>query len=170
MGFMDLLEQYANATAGQSVAAAPDHFHEVAQSAPQSVVAQGISAALSSSETPPFGQMVSQLFSQANSSQQAGMVNQLLGALGTGGASGAMGGILGSLLPALGGAGQLSPQQAAQMTPQQVQQLAEHAQQQNPSVIDTMGGFYAQHPQLVRTIGSAALTIALAKIAENMRG
>jgi hypothetical protein len=32
-----------------------------------------------------------------------------------------------------------------------------------------MGGFYAQHPALVQTIGTAALTIALAKIANSMR-
>ncbi len=32
-----------------------------------------------------------------------------------------------------------------------------------------LGSFYAQHPQLVKTLGSAALTIALAKMANRMR-
>jgi hypothetical protein len=50
-----------------------------------------------------------------------------------------------------------------------VQQIAAHAEQRNPSIIDKMGNFYAEHPGLVRTLGSAALTIALAKIANSMR-
>ena len=32
-----------------------------------------------------------------------------------------------------------------------------------------LGEFYAQHPELVKTLGSAALTIALAKMANRMR-
>jgi hypothetical protein len=36
-------------------------------------------------------------------------------------------------------------------------------------VFDKLGSFYAQHPQLVKTLGSAAVTIALAKIANRMR-
>ncbi len=31
-----------------------------------------------------------------------------------------------------------------------------------PGVLDKIGGFYADHPQLVKTLGSAALAIALA--------
>ena len=51
-----------------------------------------------------------------------------------------------------------------------MQQLAEHAEHTDPNVIDTLSGFYAQHPGLVKTLGGAALTIALSKIANNMRG
>ena len=32
---------------------------------------------------------------------------------------------------------------------------------------DKMSGFYAQHPGLVKTLGSAALSIALAKMAQS---
>lgn len=62
----------------------------------------------------------------------------------------------------------ISAQQASQLTPAQVEQIAAHAEQQNPSVIDTMSNFYAQHSTLVKTLGGAALTIALAKIANRM--
>ena len=169
MGLLDMLQQYVNAAPGQPIGAASDHFQQVAQSAPPQVVGQGIAEALRSDQTPPFSQMVGQLFGQGNSQQRAGMLNQLLAALGPAALAGIAGGSLARMLPASGGAPQVTPDQAAQLSPEQVQQIAAHAEQQNPSIIDRMGGFYAQHPTLVKTLGSVALTIALAKIANNMR-
>ena len=63
----------------------------------------------------------------------------------------------------------VSPQDAAKVNPQQVEEVANKAEQHDPTIIDKMSDFYAQHPGLVRTLGSAALTIALAKIANGMR-
>jgi hypothetical protein len=60
-------------------------------------------------------------------------------------------------------------QMATQLTPAQVQTIAEHAEVHSPGIIEAMSRFYAQHPGLVKTLGSAALTIALAKIAERAR-
>lgn len=167
MSFLDVLKQYTNATPGQSLPNAADHFDQVAQSAPPEVLAQGISAALQSDHTPPFGQMVGQTFQRADPQQQAGMLNQLLGALGPGGLAGLAGGALGKFLPS--GSASITPDQAATLSPQQVQQVAADAEQQNPTIVDRMGAFYAQHPMLVKTLGSAALTIALAKMSNNMR-
>jgi hypothetical protein len=169
----NILQQYLAGKSGQSADNAADHFQQVAQAAPPGMVSQGLAAAFRSDQTPPFAQMVAQLFSQANPQQQAGMVNQLLGSLSpaalaalTG--SGALGGLLGS-----GGSGQaptIAAQDAAQLTPEQVQQIASHAEQHSPSVIDAMSNFYAQHSGLVKTLGGAALTIALAKMANANRG
>jgi len=64
----------------------------------------------------------------------------------------------------------MSARQATELTPEQVQQIANHAEQYNPSVVDQMSDFYAKHSGLVKTLGSAALTIALAKMANNMKG
>jgi hypothetical protein len=55
------------------------------------------------------------------------------------------------------------------MTPEQVKQLAEQAEQENPSIVDRMGDFYAEHPTLVKTIGGAALAIVLGRVAEGMK-
>lgn len=169
MGLLDMLQQYVNAAPGQPIGAASDHFRQVAQSAPPEVVGQGVAEALRSDQTPPFSQMVGQMFGQANPQQQAGMLNQLLASLGPGALAAIAGGSLTKLLPASAGTPQVTPDQAAQLSPEQVQQIAAHAEQHNPTIIDKMGGFYAQHPALVQTIGSAALTIALAKIANSMR-
>lgn len=166
-----LLQQYLGATAAQPAADAPDHFQQVAQSAPAGVVSHGLAEAFRSDQTPPFGQMVAQLFAQGTPDQRAGMLQQLLGslsptALSALAGSGALGGLAAgaSANPAA-----ISPQQASQLTPGQVEQIAAHAEQHSPSIIDTMSNFYAQHTGLVQTLGSAALTIALAKIATRMK-
>ncbi len=167
-----LLQQYLGAGAGQAAGNAPDHFHQVAQAAPPDVVSHGLAEAFRSDQTPPFGQMVSQLFAQGTPEQKAGMLQQLLGglnpaALAALGGSGALGSLLSAGSSAVPAA--ISPGQASQLTPAQVEQIAAHAEKQNPSVIDTMSNFYAQHSGLVKTLGSAALTIALAKIANRMK-
>lgn len=173
--FGGLLQQYLGGDAQQqNKDRAAGDFQQVAQHAPAEMVEQGISEAFRSDQTPPFAQMVGQLFGKGDSTQQAGMLNQLLsgvnpgllGALGGGG----LGGLLGGLQNRQNDeAISVTPEQAQQMTPEQVQQIAQQAEQQNPGIIDKMSSFYAAHPGLVNTIGSAALTIALAKIAQRMK-
>ena len=72
-----ILKQYLGGGSAQPVGDPADHFHEVAQNAPPQVVRDGLSQAFRSDQTPPFGQMVGDLFRQANPQQQAGMLNQL---------------------------------------------------------------------------------------------
>jgi hypothetical protein len=165
-----LLQQYLGAGTGKPAANAPDHYQQVAQTAPPEVMSHGLAEAFRSDQTPPFGQMVSQLFAQGTPDQKAGMLQQLLGSLNPA-ALAALGGTgaLGSLAGSGAAPTAISPQQASQLTPSQVEQIAAHAEKQNPSVIDTMSNFYAQHSGLVKTLGSAALTIALAKIANRMK-
>jgi hypothetical protein len=55
------------------------------------------------------------------------------------------------------------------MTPEQVQQIAAQAEQHNPGIVDRMGDFYAEHPTLVKTLGGAALAIALGHMAQGMQ-
>ena len=165
----NLLQKYLNPSAPPS-ADASAHFDQVAQHASPEVMGQGISDALRSDQTPPLGQMVSSIFSNANPQQQAGMLNQILGSLGPGALSSLSGGALGGLAGELGDARpQITPEQASQLSPQQVQDLANHAEKTSPDIFDKLGSFYAEHPQLVKTLGSAALTIALAKMANRMR-
>lgn len=163
-----VLQQYV----GASPDAAPDdvheHFDEVAQTAPQETVAQGISQAFRSDQTPPFPAMVSQLYGQSNGEQRAGLLNNLLSSVGPGALSSILGGGALSGLAGLlgGGQRQITPQEADRVPPEAVQQLATHAEKQNSSVIDSVSSFYSQHPGLVKTLGGAALTIAMAKMAQ----
>ena len=162
-----VLKQYSSGTT-QNPATATEHFDQVAQAAPQNVMAEGLAALFRSDQTPAFGNLVSSLFSQSNGDQKAGILNQLITSVGASNvAQLAGGGILGSLLS--GGAGQITPQQAQSISPEVVQQIATHAEKTDPSVIDKASAFYAQHTTLVKTLGGAALSIALAKVAERQR-
>jgi hypothetical protein len=165
----DLLKQYTSG--GAAAAPAPDvhaHFDQVVQAAPSGAIAEGLAAAFRSDQTPAFGQMLSTLFTNSNGAQKAGMLNQLISSV-----SPAM---LAQLLSGTGLTGQLAeagaqvtPEQAQQVSPDVVQKLAVHAEKANPSIVDSLSGFYAQHSSLVKTLGGAALTIALAKVAERQR-
>lgn len=171
----NLLNQYLGGGAGGgNLSQANDDFDRVAQNAPPDVLARGVTGALRSDQTPPFPQMVSQMFGQSNPNQRAGMLNQLLATLGPtvlaslanrGGGLGGLGGLFGG-----GNAPtQVTPEQASQVSPEEVRELAEKAEQENPSIVDRMGDFYAQNPTLVKAIGGAALAIALGHMAQNMR-
>ncbi|WP_229425512.1 hypothetical protein [Massilia sp. Se16.2.3] len=50
-----------------------------------------------------------------------------------------------------------------------MQQIAEKAEQENPGVVERMGDFYAEHPNVVKALGGAALAIALGHMAQGMR-
>jgi hypothetical protein len=168
--FGSLLQQYLGGNTAVSTDV-QNHFDQVSQVASPSLISQGLSAMFHSDQTPAFAQMAGQLFGQANPNQQAGMLNQML--------SGMSPGVLSSLLSSAGGTalagilGQssgtnntITPEQASQLTPDQVQQIADHAQQHNPGIVEHMSDFYAQHSGLIKTLGGAALTIALAKMAD----
>ena len=134
------------------------------------MLGQGVADAFRADNTPPFGEMVGQMFGRSNPQQQAGVLNELLRSIGPGVLSAIGGGILGRMSAgANAGVPQVTPQQASQLTPEQVQEIANRAEQHDPGVLDKVGGFYAEHPQLVKTLGSAALAIALASIANRMR-
>jgi hypothetical protein len=172
-----LLGQYLGAAGGNANPQdATDHFGQVAQSASPDLLSAGLAAMFHSDQTPPFGQMAGQLFGQANGQQQAGMLGQLIASMGpqvlsqlAGGAAGAgLGGLLSQLTQ--GGDNNrptLTPEQASQFTPEQVQAMAHHAQQNSPGVVEQMSGFYAEHSSLIKTVGGAALAIALAKMAQH---
>ncbi len=159
MGLLDILQQYAGGGAPPS-GAVNDHFDEVARQVPQQDLGNGVAAAFRSDATPPFGQMVGSLFGQSNGQQQAGVLNQLIQSIGPGALAGVGGGILGKIL----GTGQgatITPQQASQLSPSDVTAIASHAQQQDPSIVDRLGSFYAQHPTLVKTLGAVALSAVM---------
>ena len=82
MGLMDILQQYTNPATINNPAGAHDHFDEVARTAPPDVVGQGVADAFRADNTPPFGEMVGQMFGQSNPQQQAGVLNQLLRSIG----------------------------------------------------------------------------------------
>jgi hypothetical protein len=153
-----LLQKYTGAQPDQGRDTVHDDFDQVAQAAPQPAVADGLAAAFRSDQTPNFGQMTSNLYNNSNPQQRAGLLNTLVkyagpailshvmsrGGSNTGGSAG---GGLSTLI-----------------------NLFKGGQQEDPSIIDHISNFYSEHPTLVKSLGTAALTIALAKIAQRQYG
>jgi hypothetical protein len=158
MGLFDELKglaaQYTGG--GAPVGNPSEHFDQLSKTVDSSTLAQGIAAAMRSDQTPPFAQLASQLFSNGSGDQKASMLNAILAAAPQ----------LSSLIPGLGSGGTVTPQQAAAISPDAVQNLAHRAEQHDPSVIDKLSSVYANHPTLVKTLGTAAMVIAIRKVAE----
>jgi len=137
------------------------HFEQVAQSVDSGTIAQGIAAALRSDQTPPFAQLASQLFASGNGDQKMAMINTLLSSM-----TPEQRAQLAALIPGLGGATTVTGAQAAALPPAALQALAQRVEQHDPGIVDKMSALYAAHPTLVKTLGSAAMMIAMRKIAE----
>lgn len=153
-----------------------EHFAQVARCAPPELLRKGLVAMLRSERTPPFARVVGQIFGHANAGQRLAMLERLAGSLPPGASSMHLAGS--GCAGLIGGAGQLAPGQGwvtlepgqtRRLGVEQVQELAARAQRHDPGVIDAVGGFLADHPVLAKTLGGAALAIALAKMADRRR-
>jgi hypothetical protein len=166
-GIGDLLKQYSGSSAppGNSPGV-EQHFDQVAQAVPATTLASGLAEAFRSGQTAPFPQMAAQLFANGNNQQQAGVLNGLMASLGPAMIAKFASSSPNSPLAALLQSGSVTPAQAASVSPADVEALTSHAQNQDPSIIDRVSAIYAQHPVLIKSLGAAALTIAMKKIAD----
>jgi hypothetical protein len=168
MGFLDILKQYGEPGA-QPSGDVFGHFDSVASQATAGQLGSGIAAALRSDATPGVGQVLGNLFGQSNPQQKAGVLTEIMQALGPAAAATAGGGILGRLLGNWGAGPRatITPAQAAQVSPSDVSRLATSAQEQDDSIVDRLGSFYAQHPALVKTLGVAALGAVMSHMSQH---
>jgi hypothetical protein len=165
-GIGDLLKQYTGNN--PNVANVEQHFDQVSQSVPSSSIADGVAAALHSGQAGSFADAASKLFANGNGAQQASMLSGLLASAGPSVLSQFANSNPNSPLAALARAGQsaLTSQQAASVPASDVAAVAQQAHSQDPSIIDRMSQIYAQHPTLIKTLGAAAMTVAVKKIAD----
>ena len=170
MGILDILQQYAD-PARAPTDRVDQHFDQVAQQASPQDLGNGVAAAFRSDATPPFGQMIGDLFGRSDPQQRAGILNQIIQSVGTGGLASVAGGVLGRVLGGSGGNAPttITPEQASQISPADASAIAEHAEKKDPSILDRAGEFYAQHPDLVKGLGAAALAIVLGRMHSGQR-
>lgn len=169
MNLMDILKQYAARPTSTET-----DFDEVAPQVSSDVLGDGIAHAFRAEQTPPFANMVQQMFGGSNPSQRAGLLTQLLGTLGPALLAKVAGGIFGKKFgggsgvatsPASGSAPVITAADAEKVTPEQVREIAEQAEKADPGILDQIGGYYGKHPEVFKTLGGAALAIALGRIA-----
>ena len=158
---MGMLSQYAGG-AGSNTGNVENDFNHVSQNADPSHLASGLSGMFGSGQGSSFPQTIGNLFSNSNGQQQAGILGHLMQAAGPVAAGGILGHLFGGSVPP----GLLTPEQAQQVSPQAVQELATHAQQNNPSIVDTAGEFYAQHPTVVKALGAGALAMVMSHMSQ----
>jgi hypothetical protein len=165
MGILDILQQYTD-PARAPTDRVDEHFDEVARQSSPRDLGNGVAAAFRSDATPPFGQMIGDLFGRSDPQQRAGILNQIIRSVGAGGLASVAGGVLGRVLGGAGGnaPATITPEQASSISPQDAAVIAEHAEKKDPTIMDRAGEFYAQHPDLVKGLGAAALAIALGRM------
>jgi hypothetical protein len=154
----DVLSQYASGTASAGDAA--QHFDQVTQSVDQGTLAHGVTAAIRSEQTPPFAQIASQLFATGSADQKLAMLNMLVSSI-----TPEQRAQLSQWIPGLG-SGPITAGQAAAVSPDAVQAIAQHAETHNPTIVERMSDLYAAHPTLVKSLGSAALMVAMRAMAQ----
>ena len=146
MGWMDVLNQYRNSP--QAPPNVADDFDSVARQVPRHDLSDGLEQAFRSEQTPPFEQMVRQLFEHSDPDQRAGALNQFREAAGR---------------------EHLTPDEARDVPPAEVESMAAQAARDNPNIMQRISRFYAEHPQLVQVLGQAALGIAMNRMAMRRR-
>jgi len=157
-----LLQQYAGASARNAPPQAEEDFERVAQSAPPEMLSRGLAESFRSNETPPFQNMLATLFGRSDSNQRASILNTLIGAAGPALLSGGLG--------RLASRGSVTPEEAEKVEPEEVVAIAKEAEQRDPNIVDRISDIYAQNPTLFKTLGAAAVAIAMSKMAKQERG
>src|SRR3954454_23778439 len=84
-----ILQQYSNS--GQATNSTEHDFDQAVNVAPRDAMSQGLAEAFRSDRTPPFENMLGQLFGNSNSTQRASILNTLIAAAGPALMSGALG-------------------------------------------------------------------------------
>jgi hypothetical protein len=161
MSVMDILRPYVDRPTDTQ-----QDFDEVSRQVPADALGQGLADAFRSDRTPDFGSMVGSLFGGSNAQQRAGLLGQLISAVGPAVLSSLGGGAIGRMLK--GRASEVSPEDAAQLDPDQVREIASAAEKQDPGIMDRVGAYYAQHPEVVKVLGGSALAILLGQLANRV--
>jgi len=158
-----LLKQYSGQTS--QLASTERDFDHVASSVPSSALGSALGDMFRSSHTPPFAQLAAQMFGSSNGTQKANVLNELMSAAGPALTTILGNAGLGALASKLPTSGAITPETAEQVPPQVVEQVAKHVEERDPTIVDRLGAIYAEHPTLVKTLGSAVLAVTLAKLA-----
>jgi hypothetical protein len=168
MGLMDVLSQYQDASNRPPPDVRQD-FEVVSQEADAEELGAGLEEAFRSEQTPPFEQMVGQLYGNSDAHQRAGLLNEIIGSLGPGILGGLAGGRLQDMFRPVDGRPRISPEEAQHIAPADVESITAAAAKQNPGIMERVSRFYAEHPALVQTLGQAALAIAMNTMARRRR-
>jgi hypothetical protein len=144
-------------------------FDQFSQGASRSDMASALMGAFGSNETPAFGNMLGSLFGNASGDQKAGLLNTILAAAGPALLSQVLSGRGMNLSSLMGGQQQFTPEMAQQIPTEALEDIAAQTGQNESSLIGSVSNFFAENPTLVKTLGAAAVGVALNHFMNNRR-
>ncbi len=165
MARTDILGRYRDARHPPPSAEVEHDFEEIAAEAGPESLEDGIAEAFRSGETPPFEEMVGDLFEHSDAPTRAGLLDNVLAGLSSSSLGTIPGGGLAEVMRRYLAGARVAPERAAEIDPRQVRDVVRQARRENPGVLERVSRFYARHPELVRNLGNVAMGIALARMA-----
>jgi hypothetical protein len=166
MGFMDdiggLLNQYVNNNGATNRQEAREHYDQIHNNVPQDLLGSVIGPALASLGQQQVQERIYNSATEMDQQQRGSFVQTLLSGFLSSGVN------IPSLLGQLG-IGQQVADNPYDATPDDVAKLATHAQQTDPSIFDRAMQFYAEHPTLVKVLGTMAVTAIARNLAERQK-
>ncbi|MEO8431015.1 MAG: hypothetical protein ABI592_05850 [Acidobacteriota bacterium] len=164
MSFLDeigsMLNQYRSGTAPDHDQARV-HYDEIARAVPPDILASSIGTAVGELDSDHVERKIEQSATAMTPDQRGSFLQTILAGLG-GGAAGAA---LPDLLRRIGASPSVATDPTL-ATPQDVAKVAKYAKDTRPEIFQKAMGFYAEHPMLVKVLG----TLAIAAIAKNLAG
>jgi hypothetical protein len=162
MGMMDILGRYADARRPHPPSEIEHDFEEIASEAGPESLEDGIAEAFLSGETPPFEEMVGQLFEHSDPRTRAGLLDNVLAGLAP---SAMASGDLAEVMRRYDAGARVNPASAAMIDPREIEDVVRQARRQNPGIVERVSRFYSRHPELVRNLGQVAMAIAMGRMA-----
>lgn len=153
----DLLNRYASGSGATSREEAREHYDRIAGNVPPDLLASVIGPAVASLPRDQVETRVKNSATEMTPGQRGSFLETLLSGLGRSGEG------IRSVLEQIGVSPKVAedPQQA---TPEEVGRIAAYAKEERPDLFHRAMEFYAQHPTLVKVLG----TLAIASIAKNL--
>ncbi len=166
MSFIDqignLLNQYATGGGATNQQEAHEHYDQIANAVPPDVLGSAIGPAIASLGGENAQERILDSANAMNPQQRGGFVQSLLNGFLQSGVS------LTPMLEKLG----INPtiaQNPEEARPEDVARLAAHAHENHIDVFHQAMSFYAQHPMLVKVLGSVAIAAIAKKLGQDNR-
>ena len=127
-------------------------------------VAEGLSDAFRSAETPPFAKILAHLFDHSAPPQRSGVLNSLMATLGaeTMACQLRKAHIRGADRVAVGR--WIEPDLAQDVPMDAVEELAAAAELHDSRIVERLAEYYAVQPALIKTLGEPAVSVVLAHL------
>lgn len=167
MNIMDqigsILNQYADGNGKVDRQQARSDYDQIASTVPTGVLGSLIGPALAALGHDQVKERIFNSATEMTPQQRGGFLGQILGGLRGSGID------VGSFLQKIGVSNTVE-QNPEQASPEDVAKVAAEAEQTNPTIFQQAMSFFAEHPTLVKVLGTMAITMIAKSLAQRGNG